>query len=87
LLRFGGEECYGCDECCWDIIRRNLIGISIDVADGLRSSYDTESPFPKLMNDAICLPLFDWGNVGARRRHLERIIAAEDYEPCKGMLA
>jgi hypothetical protein len=39
------------------------------------------------MNDAIALPLFDGGNVGVRRRHLERIIAAEDYEPWKGMLA
>jgi hypothetical protein len=39
------------------------------------------------MNDAIALPLFDGGNVGVRRRQLERIITAEDYEPWKGMLA
>jgi len=51
------------------------------------SSYDKESPFPKLMNDAIVLPLFDGGNVGVRRRHLERIITAEDYESWKGMLS
>ncbi len=56
-------------------------------ADDLRSSYDKDSPFPKLMNDAIVLPLFDGGNVGVRRRHLERIITGEGYEPWIGMLA
>jgi nitroalkane oxidase len=39
------------------------------------------------MNDAIALPLFDGGNLGVRRRHLEKIISAEDYELWKGMLA
>ena len=46
-----------------------------------RSSYNKDSPFPKLMNDAICLPLFDGGNVGVRRRQLERLFLAGDYKP------
>jgi hypothetical protein len=61
--------------------------LCFDSADSFRLSYDNDSLFPKLMNDAIVLSLFDGGNVGVRRRHLERIIAAENYEPWKGMLA
>jgi hypothetical protein len=64
-----------------------LKNVTFDFANDFRSSYDKESPFPKLMNDAIVLPLFDGGNVGVRRRHLERIVAAGDYEPWEGMLA
>lgn len=46
-----------------------------------RSSYDEKSPFPRLMNDALCLPLFDGGNVGIRRRQLEKLFQAPDYQP------
>jgi hypothetical protein len=70
-------------ECKLPFLKYDGLGF----ADSFRSSYDKDSPFPKLMNDAIALPLFDGGNVGVRRRHLERIIAAEGYEPWKGMLA
>jgi len=70
-------------ECKLPISKR----VGFEYVDGFRSSYDKDSPFPKLMNDAIALPLFDGGNVGVRRRHLERIIVAEDYKPWKGMLA
>lgn len=37
--------------------------------------------FPELLNDAMVLPLFDGGNVGVRRRELETIISAKDYQP------
>lgn len=46
-----------------------------------RSSYTKESVFPNLLNDAMALPLFDGGNVGIRRRALEKIIAAKEYQP------
>lgn len=29
----------------------------------------------------MCLPLFDGGNIGIRRRQMEKILQAEDYEP------
>lgn len=44
-----------------------------------RSSYDKAGVFPSLLNDAMCLPLFDGGNVGIRRRQLEKLFIAEDY--------
>ncbi|KAF2477868.1 acyl-CoA dehydrogenase NM domain-like protein [Lindgomyces ingoldianus] len=44
-------------------------------------SYDKDLPFSRLLEDAVCLPLFDGGNIGVRRRQLERIFQKEDYEP------
>lgn len=46
-----------------------------------RSSYNKDGVFPALLNDAMCLPLFDGGNVGIRRRQLEKLFIAEDYQP------
>lgn len=44
-------------------------------------SYAEDMPFSRLLNDAMCLPLFDGGNIGIRRRQLEQIFAAKDYKP------
>ena len=38
-------------------------------------------PFTKILQDAVCLPLFDGGNVGVRRRQIEKIMQREEYEP------
>lgn len=46
-----------------------------------RKSYAKDMPFSKLLEDAACLPLFDGGNVGVRRRQLEKIFQRDDYEP------
>lgn len=48
---------------------------------GYRSSYDAGLPWGELLNTAICLPLFDGGNVGVRRRQVERIFNSPGYEP------
>ncbi|KAF2115287.1 acyl-CoA dehydrogenase/oxidase [Lophiotrema nucula] len=44
-------------------------------------SYAEDMPFGKMLENAACLPLFDGGNVGVRRRQLEKIFQADDYEP------
>lgn len=44
-------------------------------------AYDKSQPFSRLLNDAICLPLFDGGNVGIRRRQISRIFAGIEYKP------
>jgi nitroalkane oxidase len=36
-------------------------------------SYTDMHPLAELMNDAICFPLYDGGNMGARRRQLHSI--------------
>ncbi|KAL6167804.1 hypothetical protein ACJQWK_07204 [Exserohilum turcicum] len=44
-------------------------------------SYATDMPFSKLLEDAACLPLFDGGNVGVRRRQLDKIFQQDGYQP------
>ena len=46
-----------------------------------RISYKKDQPFARLLNDAMCLPLFDGGNVGIRRRQMEKIFQLDDYDP------
>jgi len=75
---FGSELCYEAKifssesavERVQDAI--NLVGVS---------SYSRTRPFGDLLNDAIVLPIFDGGNVGVRRRQVERIFANEAYDP------
>ncbi|KAH7081793.1 DASH complex subunit Spc34-domain-containing protein [Paraphoma chrysanthemicola] len=44
-------------------------------------SYAIDKPFVKILEDAVCLPLFDGGNVGVRRRQLEALFQRSDYQP------
>ncbi|KAL1844772.1 hypothetical protein VTK73DRAFT_1820 [Phialemonium thermophilum] len=48
---------------------------------GMRSYNAEDMPFARLLNDAACLPLFDGGNVGVRRRQIQKIFAGAGYEP------
>lgn len=64
---------YGSDsavQCATDIMK--LVGVS---------SYAGDMPFAKILNDALALPIFDGGNIGVRRRQMEKLFAAEDYSP------
>ena len=45
-----------------------------------RMSYRTDQPFVRLLNDAMVLPLFDGGNIGVRRRQLEKTFQHESYD-------
>ncbi|KAF2711743.1 acyl-CoA dehydrogenase NM domain-like protein [Pleomassaria siparia CBS 279.74] len=44
-------------------------------------AYAKDMPFSRLLEDAVVLPLFDGGNVGVRRRQLEKIFHQADYQP------
>ncbi|KAF2739453.1 hypothetical protein EJ04DRAFT_519531 [Polyplosphaeria fusca] len=50
---------------------------------GMRS-YEKSMGFSRMLDDAVCLPLFDGGNVGVRRRQLEKIFQSDGYEPWAG---
>ncbi|KAM0461770.1 hypothetical protein ACHAO4_000955 [Trichoderma viride] len=54
----------------WDTMQ--LVGIT---------SYRTDTEFPRLLNDAAVFSLFDGGNIGVRRRQLQRLMQDEDYQP------
>ncbi|KAG8164024.1 hypothetical protein KVR01_005942 [Diaporthe batatas] len=45
------------------------------------TSYAKTQPFSRLLNDAMVLPIFDGGNVGVRRRQIEKIFQDAGYQP------
>jgi len=47
-------------------------------------SFAERQPYPQLMRDAACLPIFDGGNVGVRRREVQQMFEVEEYDP-RGM--
>jgi len=48
---------------------------------GVRAYDAEETPFARLMADAMVLPIFDGGNQGIRRRQIQSIFQADGYEP------
>ncbi|KAI8633141.1 acyl-CoA dehydrogenase [Xylariaceae sp. FL1651] len=76
--QFGGELCYEakifCSESAVESVTDaiNLVGVS---------AYSRDYEFGNLLQDAIVLPIFDGGNVGVRRRQIERIFADPEYNP------
>ncbi|KAL9606435.1 MAG: hypothetical protein Q9179_000401 [Wetmoreana sp. 5 TL-2023] len=59
-----------CTKAVTDAI--NLVGIT---------AYDADQPFADLLNTAMVLPIFDGGNVGIRRRHMQELMLSNDYDP------
>lgn len=45
----------------------------------LSSAYDPEKPFTDLLNTAMVHPIFDGGNVGIRRRHIQELVTKPTY--------
>ena len=45
-----------------------------------RTAYDADQPFADLLNTAMVLPIFDGGNVGIRRRHMQDLMLSKDYD-------
>ena len=59
-----------CVQVVYDAMR--LVGVD---------SYTDLSPLAGLMQDALCFPLYDGGNMGVRRRQLHARIKAPGYDP------
>jgi alkylation response protein AidB-like acyl-CoA dehydrogenase len=45
------------------------------------NSYSDLSPLSGLMQDALCFPLYDGGNMGVRRRQLHTMFKTPGYDP------
>jgi len=45
------------------------------------TSYSVKMPFGRLMEDALCMPIFNGGNVGVRRRQLQKLMTEAGYDP------
>ncbi|OTB06088.1 hypothetical protein M426DRAFT_55873 [Hypoxylon sp. CI-4A] len=56
-------------KACTDAI--NAVGVT---------AYDINEPFSDLLNNALVLPIFDGGNVGIRKRHLQGLLASPNYD-------
>ncbi|KAH6650481.1 acyl-CoA dehydrogenase/oxidase [Chaetomium tenue] len=56
-------------KACVDVI--NAVGVT---------AYDVDQPFAELLNNAMVLPIFDGGNVGIRRRHLQQLMLSPTYD-------
>jgi len=74
----GGELALEAKIFCSDAAVRSVVDAMAAVG---MLAYDKDSIFPRLLNDATCLPLFDGGNVGIRRRQLQKLFLADDYQP------
>jgi alkylation response protein AidB-like acyl-CoA dehydrogenase len=61
-----------CSETCVDVVYDAMRLVGVD-------SYTDMHPLAELMNDAMCFPLYDGGNMGARRRNLHTIIKSPSY--------
>ncbi len=59
-----------CVQAVYDAMR--LVGVD---------SYTDMLPLASLMNDALCFPLYDGGNMGVRRRQLHRMFQKPGYDP------
>ncbi|KAH8660563.1 acyl-CoA dehydrogenase/oxidase [Xylariales sp. PMI_506] len=44
------------------------------------SAYNVDLPFAELLNNAVVLPIFDGGNVGTRRRHMQELMMSPTYD-------
>lgn len=61
-----------CSETCVTVVYDAMRLVGVD-------SYTDMHPLADLMNDAMCFPLYDGGNMGARRRNLHSIIKSPSY--------
>ncbi|MER6082622.1 acyl-CoA dehydrogenase family protein [Streptomyces sp. NPDC001833] len=44
-------------------------------------SYGDRTPIAGIMQDVLCLPVYDGGNMGVRRRHLHEMLMTPSYDP------
>ncbi|WP_370207654.1 acyl-CoA dehydrogenase family protein [Aeromicrobium sp.] len=44
-------------------------------------SYTTMTPIAGIMQDVLCFPVYDGGNMGVRRRHLHEMLLEATYDP------
>lgn len=83
----------GSDDISWESALEASVGAKVFCSDMVvgvvetcmgivgMQAYGNDMPFTKILQDAACLPLFDGGNVGVRRRQLEQMLRSGEYEP------
>lgn len=76
-----GQDAEGCwmakvyaSEAATEVVQLGMAVLGME-------SYSLRQRFPRLLRDAACLPIFDGGNVGVRRRELQNLFEGEAYDP------
>jgi nitroalkane oxidase len=62
-----------CSELCVQAVYDTLRVVGVD-------AYTDLYPLAGLMQDALCFPLYDGGNMGVRRRQLHALLRSPDYD-------
>lgn len=62
-----------CSELCVQVVYDCMRLVGVD-------SYTVDSPLSRLMQDALCFPLYDGGNMGVRRRQLHSMFKNPNYD-------
>lgn len=63
-----------CSELCVQAVYDTLRVVGVD-------AYTDLYPLAGLMQDALCFPLYDGGNMGVRRRQLHALLRSPGYDP------
>ncbi|PQE28989.1 acyl- dehydrogenase domain-containing protein [Rutstroemia sp. NJR-2017a BBW] len=63
-----------CSEECVKAVTEAIGAVGI-------TAYDAEQPFGDFLTTAMVLPIFDGGNVGIRRRHMQSLMSSPTYDP------
>lgn len=45
------------------------------------NAYGDQTPIAGIMEDVLCFPVYDGGNMGVRRRQLHELLRRDDYDP------
>lgn len=63
-----------CSEVCVQAVYDSMRVVGVD-------SYTDMYPLAGLMQDALCFPLYDGGNMGVRHRQLHDMLRSDNYDP------
>ena len=62
-----------CSELCVQVVYDAMRLVGVD-------SYSVDCPLSRLLQDALCFPLYDGGNMGVRRRQLHNMFKQPNYD-------
>ncbi|WP_213575868.1 acyl-CoA dehydrogenase family protein [Rhodococcus sp. USK13] len=76
----------GADEELGHMVKVYASELSVQVVyDAMRvvgvNSYGDQTPIAGIMEDVLCFPVYDGGNMGVRRRQLHALLKSADYDP------
>lgn len=80
------DETSGGDREMANVAKIHNSELSVQVVyDAMRligvEAYSDLSPIPGILQDVLCFPVYDGGNMGVRRRQLHQMLADADYDP------